>query len=116
MAAAGRLPMNQLGWYVGAQFAGGLLGALLVALIASQAAGKVEFKQVALAVSNGYGDHSMGGYKLIGALLAELLFTFVFMLVILGATAKKATPAMAGLAIGLCLALIHICIPSPAPR
>ncbi len=109
MAMAGRLPMNQLGWYVGAQFAGGVVAMLLIALIATQTAGKIEFKQVGLAVANGYGDHSMGGYKLLAALLAELIFTFIFMLVILGATARKATPAMAGLAIGLCLALIHIC-------
>jgi len=109
LAMAGKLPMNELGIYVAAQAVGGIVGALLVALIASQAGGKVDFTHAALSVSNGYGAHSLGGYKLIAALLAEFLFTMVFLLVILGATARAATPAMAGLAIGLCLALIHIC-------
>ena len=58
--------------------------------------------------SNGYGDFSPGGYGMGAALLAEVVLTAVFLVVILGATAKKAAPVMAGLAIGLALTLIHL--------
>ncbi len=58
--------------------------------------------------SNGYGDFSPGGYNLGAAFLIEVVLTAVFLIVILGATAKKAAPAMGGLAIGLALTLIHL--------
>jgi aquaporin Z len=110
-AMAGRLPMNELPIYVGAQVLGGIVGAFLVALIASmvdapKGAPDLGIKDAAAMVSNMYG--AKGGFGIVPALLGEFIMTFVFMLVILGATSKKASPAMAGLVIGLCLTLIHI--------
>ena len=58
--------------------------------------------------SNGYGDFSPGGYSLAAAFLAEVVLTAVFLVVIMGATSKKAAPAMAGLTIGVTLTLIHL--------
>jgi aquaporin Z len=125
-AMAGRLPMNELPWYVGAQIAGGIVAAFLVALIGSlfdtgmskedlaalserakDAPVGPTLKMVAAKVSNGWTTKG-AGFGMVPALLGEFIMTFVFMLVILGATAKKASPVMAGLAIGLCLTLIHI--------
>jgi aquaporin Z len=108
---AGRMPAKDLPIYVGAQILGGIVGAFLVALIASlidapKGAPDLGIKDAAAMVSNGFGG--TGKYGVVPALLGELIMTFVFMLVILGATAKKASPVMAGLAIGLCLTLIHI--------
>jgi aquaporin Z len=123
-AVAGRLPMNELPIYVGAQVLGGIAAAFLVALIGSmyhlgipkeeladmpeklKGVAGPSLKMVAAGVSNGW--NAKQGFGLVPALLGELIMTFMFMLVILGATAKKATPAMAGLVIGLCLTLIHI--------
>jgi aquaporin Z len=58
--------------------------------------------------ANGYGAHSPGGYSMLAGFAAEVILSFIFLFVILGATSKAATPAMAGLAIGLCLALVHL--------
>jgi aquaporin Z len=58
--------------------------------------------------ANGYGAHSPGGYSMLNALVAEGLLTFMFLFVILGATGKASSPGFAGLAIGLCLTLIHL--------
>ena len=90
--------------YIGAQLTGGLAGAGLLYLIAS---GKPGFVLGSFA-ANGYGPHSPGGYSLMAALVSELIFTFIFLLVILGATHQKAPRALAGIAIGLCLTLIHL--------
>jgi len=85
---------------LGAVIAGGVLY-----LIAS---GKAGFDVSTGFASNGYGDHSPGGYSLVSALLTEIVMTAMFLLVILGATDKRAPQGMAPLAIGLCLTLIHL--------
>jgi aquaporin Z len=103
---AGRLAKKDLVGYVCAQVVGGLAGAAVLALIAN---GRGHFHlETFRAVSNGFGDHSPSGYNLLAVLTIEFVMTFVFLLVILGATSKASSAAMAGLAIGLCLALIHI--------
>ena len=104
---AGRLPKKDLVGYIAAQVVGGLIGAALLALIASGRGDKFHL-EVFRAVSNGFGEHSPSGYKLISVLVIEFVMTFTFLIVILGATAKGGHGAIAGLAIGLCLALIHI--------
>ena len=103
---AGRLPAKDLGGYIAAQVIGGCLAAATLALIANGQQGfdLHDFR----AVSNGFGDHSPGGYSMLAVLAIEFVMTFIFLLVILGATSKASSPGMAGLAIGLCLALIHI--------
>ncbi|MEK6230629.1 MAG: aquaporin, partial [Luteolibacter sp.] len=85
---------------VGAVVAGGVLF-----LIAS---GKPGFDASAGFASNGYGEHSPGGYSLLSALVAEIAMTMMFLLVILGATDKRAPQGFAPIAIGLCLTLIHL--------
>ena len=103
---AGRLPKKDLLPYIAAQVIGGLVGAGVLALIAN---GRGHFHlEVFRAVSNGFGDHSPSHYNLLSVLVIEAVMTFVFLLVILGATSKASSAAMAGLSIGLCLALIHI--------
>jgi aquaporin Z len=103
--AAGRFPGSQLLPYVGAQVAGGVVGAGVLYLIAS---GKADFSLAGGLASNGYGEHSPGQYSMTAGLLTELVMTFMFLLVILGATHKRAPVGFAGLAIGLALTLIHL--------
>ena len=103
---AGRLPAKELGGYIAAQVIGGCLAAGTLALIANGHKG-FEFSDFR-AVSNGFGEHSPSNYNLLAVLVIEAVMTFIFVLVILGATSKASSPGMAGLAIGLCLALIHI--------
>ena len=91
--------------YIGAQVAGAIAGAGILYVIAS---GKVGFNAGAGFAANGYGEYSPGGYSLTAALVAELIMTFFFLIVILGATNKRAPQAMAGVAIGLALTLIHL--------
>jgi aquaporin Z len=91
--------------YILAQVAGAIAGAGILYVIAS---GKVGFNAAAGFAANGYGEYSPGGYSLTAALVAELVMTFFFLIVILGATNKRAPQAMAGLAIGLALTLIHL--------
>jgi len=91
--------------YVVAQVAGAIAGAGILYLIAS---GKAGFTTSAGFAANGYDSYSPGGYSLGAALVAELVMTFFFLLVILGATNKRAPQMMAGLAIGLALTLIHL--------
>jgi aquaporin Z len=103
---AGRLPGKDLGGYIAAQVIGGCLAAATLALIAN---GNKGFELEAFrAVSNGFGEHSPSSYNMLSVAVIEAVMTFVFLLVILGATSKASSPGMAGLAIGLCLALIHI--------
>jgi aquaporin Z len=103
--AAGRFPGKEVPSYVLAQIMGGILGALVVYLIAS---GHPGFRLDAGLASNGYGAHSPGGYSLRSGLLSEVVMTFMFLMVILGATDKRASQALAPLAIGLALTLIHL--------
>ncbi|MDF4220629.1 aquaporin Z [Maribacter sp. M208] len=90
--------------YIIAQVMGGIAGAAILFLIAS---GKSDFVLGGFA-SNGYGEHSPGGYSMTSALIIELVMTFIFLFVILGSTYTKAPRGFAGLAIGLCLTLIHL--------
>ena len=91
--------------YIVAQLAGAIAGAGILYVIAS---GKAGFDVSAGFASNGYDAHSPGGYSLTAALVAELVMTFFFLIVILGATNKRAPQALAGVAIGLALTLIHL--------
>jgi aquaporin Z len=92
--------------YVVAQVAGAICGAAILYFIASGRAG-FDASSSGFA-ANGYGSYSPGGYSLTAALVAELVMTFGFLTVILGATNKRAPQAMAGVAIGLALTLIHL--------
>ena len=100
----GRFDSKDLAPYIVAQVLGGIAGAGILYLIAS---GQPGFALGGFA-SNGYGAHSPGGYSMMSALICEIVMTFIFLFVILGVTHKKASPGFAGLAIGLCLTLIHL--------
>lgn len=101
----GRFPANQLLPYIVAQVAGGIAAAAILYLIASGAPGFDVSKGFA---SNGYGAHSPGGYSMMAAFLIEVVLTMFFLIVILGATDKRAPAGFAPIAIGLCLTLIHL--------
>ena len=102
--AAGRFPAKDLAPYIGAQVVGGLAAGFVLFQIAS---GTASF-QVGGFASNGFGALSPGGYSLHAALVAEVVLTFFFLVVILGATSKRAPAGFAPIAIGLCLTLIHL--------
>jgi aquaporin Z len=87
------------------QVAGGIAGAGVLYVIAS---GKAAFTLTAGFASNGYAEHSPGGYSLAACLVAELVLTFMFLMVILGSTDKRAPQGFAPIAIGLALTLIHL--------
>ncbi|WP_025132117.1 aquaporin Z [Pseudomonas sp. PH1b] len=101
----GRFPGNRLLPYIVAQVLGGLAAGGVLFLIAS---GKTGFDASAGFAANGYGEHSPGGYSMFAALLSEVVLTAMFLLIILGATAKRAAPGFAPIAIGLTLTLIHL--------
>jgi len=103
--SGGRFSTAELGPYIAAQVAGGLAGAAILYVIASGQAG---FDVTAGFASNGYGEHSPGGYSLISALVTEIVMTFMFLTIILGATDKRAPAGFAPIAIGLGLTLIHL--------
>ncbi len=103
--AGGRFPANELLPYIVAQVLGGIVGGGILYLIATGQAG---FDVSAGFASNGYGEHSPGGYSLLAALIAEVVMTMMFLLVILGATDARAPAGFAPIAIGLCLTLIHL--------
>ncbi len=100
-----RFPASELVPYVVAQVLGGIAGAGVLYLIAS---GKAGFDLAGGFASNGYGEHSPGGYSLQAALVCEIVMTFMFLVVILGATDKRAPAGFAGIPIGLALTLIHL--------
>jgi aquaporin Z len=102
--AGGRFPARDVPTYVVAQLAGAIAGAVVLFLIAS---GKADF-EVGRFAANGYGEHSPGGYSLTASLVTEIVMTFMFLVVILGATHRRAPVGFAGLAIGLALTLIHL--------
>ena len=93
--------------YIVAQVAGAIVAAGVLYVIAS---GKAGFDVSAGFAANGYAEHSPGGYSLVAGLIAEVVFTFFFLIVILGATDKRAPQASAGVAIGLALTLIHLVV------
>ncbi|WP_208281064.1 aquaporin Z [Massilia oculi] len=103
--AGGRFPARHLAPYVVAQVAGAVLAAALIYVIAS---GKAGFDVQAGFAANGYGEHSPGGYSLEAAFVCELVMSFMFVLVVLGATHTRAPVGFAGIAIGLALALVHL--------
>jgi len=103
--AGGRFPASQLVPYIIAQVIGAVAAAGVLYLIAS---GKAGFDLSAGFASNGYGEHSPGKYSIGAAAITEVVMTFMFLIVILGATHKRASPGFAGIAIGLCLTLIHL--------
>ena len=103
--SGGRFPTSELAPYIAAQVAGGLAGAAILYVIASGQAG---FDATAGFASNGYGEHSPGGYSLTAALVTEIVMTFMFLMIILGATDKRAPQGFAPIAIGLGLTLIHL--------
>ncbi|MBT2160415.1 aquaporin Z [Zobellia barbeyronii] len=100
----GRFDGKELVPYIIAQVLGGIAGAGILYVIAS---GQPGFELGGFA-ANGYGEHSPGGYSMMAALVCELVMTFIFLFVILGSTYTKAPGGFAGVAIGLCLTLIHL--------
>jgi aquaporin Z len=103
--AGGRFPAKDLAPYIVSQVLGAVAAAGVLYVIAS---GKAGFDLSAGFASNGYGAHSPGGYSLMAALVCEIVMTMVFLVVIMGATDKRAPAGFAGIAIGLCLTLIHL--------
>lgn len=102
----GRFPAKELGPYIAAQLVGAIAGAAVLAVIAG---GKEGFDLVASGfAANGYGEHSPDGYSMVAGLVCEIVMTFMFLFIILGATDKRAPAGMAPLAIGLGLVLIHL--------
>ncbi|WP_188411207.1 aquaporin Z [Agaricicola taiwanensis] len=106
LAVGGRFPADQIAPYVIAQVIGAIVGAAVLYVIASGAAG---FDAVASGfAANGYGEHSPGGYSLTAALVTELVLTMLFLFIIMGSTHGKAPAGFAPIAIGLGLTLIHL--------
>lgn len=103
--AGRRFPAKDLLPYIVAQVLGGIVAGGVLFLIAS---GKAGFDVSAGFASNGFGAHSPGGYGLVSALVTEVVMTMMFLVVILGATDKRAPQGLAPIAIGLCLTLIHL--------
>lgn len=105
LAVGGRFKPSEIFGYIIAQVIGATAGAAVLYLIAS---GGPNFSIQDGLASNGYAAHSPGGYSMISALVAEIVLTFFFLLVILGATDSRAPQGFAPIAIGLCLTLIHL--------
>ena len=103
--AGGRIKANDVLPYIISQVLGGIAGAGILYLIASGQAG---FDISGGLASNGYGEHSPGGYSLLSGFVSEVVMTFFFLFVILGATDERAPKGYAGIAIGLALTLIHL--------
>lgn len=103
--AAGRFPAGQLAPYIAAQVVGAVAAAAVLFVVAS---GQEGFDAAAGFASNGYGMLSPGGYTMTSGLVIEVVLTFGFLLVILGATDQKAPAGFAPIAIGLALTLIHL--------
>jgi len=105
LVAGKRFPAKDLPAYIIAQVLGAIAAAGVLYVIASGAA---NFDVHAGFASNGYGAHSPGGYSLLAAFVAELVLTAFFLIVVMGATDERAPKGFAGVAIGLCLTLIHL--------
>lgn len=105
LAVAGRFPAKEIPAYVVAQVLGGIVGAGILYVIAS---GNADFSLAGGFASNGFGEHSPGGYSLMASAVAEVVLTFMFLIIILGATDSRAPAGFAPIAIGLGLTLIHL--------
>lgn len=105
LAVAKRFPAREIPHYVIAQVIGAIAAAAVLYVVAS---GKAGFSLDVGFASNGYGDHSPGGYGLFAALVAEVVLTFMFLVIILGATDERVPKGFAPIAIGLGLTLIHL--------
>jgi aquaporin Z len=105
LVVGGRFKAAELVPYIIVQLLGAILAAAVLYFIAS---GKAGFDLSGGLASNGYAEHSPGGYSLASALVTEVVMTFMFLIVILGATDARAPQGFAPLAIGLCLTLIHL--------
>lgn len=103
--SSGKFSIGELVPYIAVQVAGGIAGAAVLYVIASGQAG---FDVADGFASNGYAEHSPGGYSLTSALVTEIVMTFMFLIIILGATDKRAPQGFAPIAIGLGLTLIHL--------
>ncbi|WP_413472304.1 aquaporin Z [Shewanella baltica] len=103
--AGGRFPAAELLPYIIAQVAGGIAGAGILYLIAS---GQEGFSLAGGFASNGFGEHSPGGYSMLSVMICEVVMTLFFLIIILGATDERAPKGFAPIAIGLGLTLIHL--------
>ncbi|MBP8118894.1 MAG: aquaporin Z [Shewanella sp.] len=103
--AGGRFPAAELLPYIVAQVAGGIVGAGILYLIAS---GQEGFSLAGGFASNGFGEHSPGGYSMLSVMICEIVMTLFFLIIILGATDERAPKGFAPIAIGLGLTLIHL--------
>ncbi len=103
--AGGRFPAKDVVPYIVAQVLGAIAAGGVLYLIAS---GKADFSTAGGFASNGYGEHSPGGFSIQSALITEVVLTAFFLIVIMGATDKRAPAGFAPIAIGLCLTLIHL--------
>ncbi|WP_211453511.1 aquaporin Z [Collimonas antrihumi] len=104
LATAGRFPKSEILPYWVAQVVGGIIAAGILYLIATGKPGA----DIGGFAANGYGEHSPGQFSMTAALISEVVMTFMFLIVILGATDKRAPAGFAPIAIGLCLTLIHL--------
>jgi aquaporin Z len=105
LCTARRIPAASVLPYIAAQLVGAIVAAAVLYVIAS---GQVGFSLAGGFASNGFGEHSPGKYSMVAALVSEFVMTFMFLLIILGATDSRAPQGMAPLAIGLALTLIHL--------
>jgi len=103
--AGGRFSARELLPYIIAQVLGGIAAAGILYIIVS---GKAGFDGVGGFAANGYGEHSPGGFNMVSALVTEVVMTFMFLIIILGAIDERAPKGFAGIAIGLALTLIHL--------
>lgn len=99
----GRVPARDILPYVVAQIIGGIAAAAVLFVVATG-----NGNEIGSFAANGYGEHSPGGYSMFAAIVSELVMTFMFVLIILGATDSRAPKGFAGIAIGLALTLIHL--------
>ena len=108
LVAGGKFSTAKVVPYIVAQVLGGLIGGLIIYAVASGQSGWEIVDGAGTFATNGFGDYSPGGYSLGAVLVAEVVLTAIFLLVILGSTSRKAAAGMGGLAIGLTLTLIHL--------